>query len=352
MQSPSSIRPCTSPGPSASALLGRQLYSPALRDTVFESHLDVSSTPILGDHRFDSVAIVPGAYFLAMAIEAARRVLRRDECRLEDVSFAEALALPDDERRTVQLILSFTGEPGAFFKVVGRPSESVDEPCWTVHATGVLAPPDGMTMAGSALTPARREQFLSAASATLDVDAFYDVLRRRRLLFGPAFRGVQSVWVRGGERLSQLRVPDQDHVDSDFSARVVSLDACLQTLCAMLPCDDNMTVLPVAIDRLAWFGPPQGRTLWCRASGGTADTGEVLAEASLFEDDGRLIASLHGVRYQCIAAAAFRELLDSATSWRRALCRSSIPFPRRSPFASSRRRPATAAPWSFNSSRV
>ena len=52
--------------------------------------LDLESLPILDDHRFCGVALLPGAFQLAMVAEAVGRLGIAEGAAIEDVSFAEA----------------------------------------------------------------------------------------------------------------------------------------------------------------------------------------------------------------------------------------------------------------------
>jgi len=134
-------------------LLHKKLQSPLLKETLFESRFSAESLPFLEDHRIFGRIVVSGATYLSLLLGAAELTFGAGECVLEEVFFPQALVIPYDEERTVQLVITPENEVGesnqenshlerglrgvlggASFKLI-----SLDKgEAWATHATGKI----------------------------------------------------------------------------------------------------------------------------------------------------------------------------------------------------------------------
>src|SRR6185503_4484376 len=100
-------------------LLGQRLYSPVIKEILFESRLSVDAPPFLADHRlFGDVAFPAGAY-VEMVLAAAREVFGAGPQVLEDVSIHEALVLSEGAQ-TIQIILAPAEDGASAFQIFSR----------------------------------------------------------------------------------------------------------------------------------------------------------------------------------------------------------------------------------------
>src|SRR5260370_10684649 len=70
-EAPAGVRPATGLHP----LLGRRVAS-AVKDAIFESHLEATSPSFLSDHRIYRAVVVPAAAYLELGLAAAAHVRR------------------------------------------------------------------------------------------------------------------------------------------------------------------------------------------------------------------------------------------------------------------------------------
>ncbi len=287
--------PATDP---TTGLLGQRISSPALRDAVFQSRLGLQSLPILDDHRFYDTPILPGAFQLAMVVEAAARLAVPETYAIEDVSFAEALAVPDDGDRIVQLILSPGDGDERSFQLVSRPAAPADEPEWTVHSQGriVAAAP-----ADDALPPSLGddpERWAARAHRTVSSDEFYTSMRQHQVRLGPSLQAVQTGWVSGDEILCRIAVPEALADADDRLVRAVLLDGCVQVLGGIESYPGHTTRLPVGVRRFRLLNRPTAATLWCYvqvAPAQQSSPGRWSVDAWLFESPTHPIAVFTGL---------------------------------------------------------
>jgi acyl transferase domain-containing protein/short-subunit dehydrogenase len=213
--------------------------------TIWQGTLGVDSTPELGDHRVQDVAVVAGAVWLEAALRAARE--RGAACALEDVEFADVLALGDAESANVQVI---AGPP--WFEVWSAPA---GQKTWTRHARGkfsVAAP--RATSVLNAIRDARERCAREMAGATL-----YGRLVARGIRHGPRYACVRRVWGGNGEAVGELAL---DHAESGtWVVEPWWIDACIQVLGAAEEADDPRTYLPVRIGRLTLHDRPRTVTV-------------------------------------------------------------------------------------------
>jgi len=296
-------------------LLGRPVRSPALNDQLWESRLGLETLPILDAHRFCGMPILPGAFQLAMAVEAASRHAAPSGCTLENVSFAHAVVVPEGQDRNVQLILSAGDAPRREFRLVSR-SWDEEEGDWTEHTSGRLA---AEVEADAIPTDVRegRDRLTAGAGRKVSAEEFYALMRRHEVHLGAALRAVEAAWVGDNEVLVRVRAP-KELDDAGASVRqAVLLDACVQVLGGTLEYPADLTLLPTAVGQFSWLRRPQSESLWCyvRLIPGETAPGERLADAWLFEPDGRPIARFMGLRYyevprQVLVQALGKEDLD------------------------------------------
>jgi acyl transferase domain-containing protein/acyl carrier protein len=296
-------------------LLGHRVES-ALAETQFQCSIGTARVRYLGDHRVYGQAIFPAAGYLEMALRAAEELPGPGARELRDVSLIEPLVLPDGETRTVQLIAR-KGDRGVEFEL-----HSQVEGSWRRHVTGVMAAgaPDGDAVALAELQ--------ERCSAEIAVDEFYRRLRECGLEYGPDFRGVKRLWRGDAEALACIGLPEGVCGDAgEYRLHPVLLDAALQALAACDPsASSDEAFVPVGIERLVWSGVAHSE-LRAHAElrkGSGADT--KIGDVRLFDERGRLVAEVRGLRSRRARRAASVDL-DSwlyETVWR-PLARQSVP---------------------------
>ena len=84
-------------------LIDKMTTSPLLSKALFESEFSVEALPFLSDHQVYGAVVSPAACHLAMVLSAVELAFGSPSCQIEDVIFPQALMVPEDEARTVQL---------------------------------------------------------------------------------------------------------------------------------------------------------------------------------------------------------------------------------------------------------
>ncbi|HEY3005816.1 MAG TPA: polyketide synthase dehydratase domain-containing protein, partial [Kribbellaceae bacterium] len=283
-------------------LLGRQLRTPSLRDTVFEAALSAESHPLLAEHRINGQVVVPGAHHLAMLLAAAGTAAgaagSAGSTGLRDVVFAQPLILPDAAEHVVQTVLA---ADGATMRLV-----SYAESAWTEYATALL------DSAGEPRTaPPDRDAAQARCARTIDeLSTFYETVARAGLELGPSFRWLADVRTGDGEAVSRIRVPDQLDATVPYPIHPGLLDACFQLLGLTRPvADDELPVfVPFSVERL-WIGRRPGTDLWAHAEARPDSSGDattIVGDVRVVDRSGAVVVEVAGLRLKQVDPAAMR----------------------------------------------
>ncbi|MBF0469189.1 MAG: acyltransferase domain-containing protein, partial [Desulfamplus sp.] len=120
-------------------LIMRKLSSPLLRETLFESVFSTEKMPFLEDHRVFGKLVVAGATHLSLVLGAAimnRPDKSADQCCLKDVIFPQALVVPDNGQKVVQLSISHADSQGVSeFRLISLDKDGEQE---ALHANGKI----------------------------------------------------------------------------------------------------------------------------------------------------------------------------------------------------------------------
>ncbi|WP_437759558.1 SDR family NAD(P)-dependent oxidoreductase [Sorangium sp. So ce1389] len=297
-------------------LLGGSLASSVQPGARFwERSVSVEELPYLDDHRLQGEVVFPGAGYVEMALAAGAEVFSAG-LALEGLTIEAMLALPEGRARTVQLALIEEGAGRASFQIASR---AEGEASFRRHAAGTLRLADGLARAAgdAAEPPAQLAERLGAA---LDPEAAYRRRQAQGVDFGPAFRGVRQLWRGEGEALARVSLPE-GAARGAYRIHPALLDACFQVAAELVEDGEGLCV-PVAIAR-AQVSSSIGREVWVRARAATsAGDGERAFDLALVDDEGRLVASIEGLKVRRLDAgrAAADGLGDCvyAVAWRRA----------------------------------
>ncbi|WP_145012795.1 type I polyketide synthase [Mycobacterium marseillense] len=205
--------------PGEHALLGAVVELPASGGVVLTGRLSPGTQGWLSDHAVGGVVLFPGAGFVELAIRAGDEV----GCGIVDeLNLAAPLVLPAGSSVAVQVVVGGPDDSGA--RAVSVFSRGEAGSGWSLHAEGVLR-------AGSVQPGTDLSAWPPVGAVPVEVGDGYDQLAERGYGYGPAFRGLTSMWRRGDEIFAEVTLPSDAGVSvTGFGVHPVVLDAALHAV--------------------------------------------------------------------------------------------------------------------------
>ncbi|HLF25328.1 MAG TPA: type I polyketide synthase [Anaerolineae bacterium] len=292
--------------PGGHPLLGQRLRSPRLKDIVFESNLGIDWPTFLNDHRVYGVPLFPATGYLELGMAAAQQVLGHGSHVLEEVEIQEALVLPADGARVVQVTISPVENGIAVFQVFSLEDEP--EPVWRLHTTGKIHANSGADTSASVSLADIRERCAQAILA----DDYYRRLADAGLDYGASFRNIRQLWRGEGAAVGQIALSATLAPEASlYQIHPALLDACFQLLGAALPdtyATDTTVYVPVGLEEFRVYRPGQAQ-VWGQARvDADVEGAEVLTgEVRLFDETGLVVAEISGLRLKRASRGAIRQ---------------------------------------------
>jgi acyl transferase domain-containing protein/SAM-dependent methyltransferase len=291
------------------SLLGRRLQTPA---HMFESTLSVASLKYLNQHLIDGNVVFPAACYLEMAIGLAQEYFPSGQRIVRDLIFHEPLILASDRDRTLQSMITPDSSGSATIQIFSF--EESDEPersFWKLHATGQIC----RTTERHAAVPATS---LDALRATFCSEVALDVLNQVRSKYGfesgGEFQGIEKLWRTEEQTLGQVRLPN-DLLDelSKYSFHPALLDACFQTLMAIVPQDDegnpdDQVYLATGVEQFNCPGSASSE-IWSHVVFRPTDDSNQetrTVDVHLYDSTGNVVAEVQGLSLKRVTKRALR----------------------------------------------
>ena len=281
-------------------LLGRRTAN--ARPT-WEVRLDLEALPYLADHRIEGNAVFPAAGYLEMAAQAVRSLTGGSDAALAGIELHKALFLSETEPSTVQLSFD-PADAGFTVATVGGTG--------AVHATGSVRTGQ-QCHRGTALDA---DPIRARSHRRLDRSSCYPALADLGYHYGPAFQGIEEVWIGPGEALARihpLAPPTGDTAPSHVHP--VLLDACFQTLLTPRLLEDGKTGgirLPLSVEEVL-LSPIGDQPFWAHATVSRSDDGELVGDIALYAEDGAPLGRITGFRavdVEQVSAAVGTDTID------------------------------------------
>lgn len=292
---------------------GRRWRSPAFAGEILESESSVAVLPTLEDHRLHGVVVVPGAAHISLLLSCGSEVFEQDGCAVENIGFPQAVVLPENGKRTVQVILRPAASENRGVEIVSCADPTNDTAEWIHHAEGALRPVagGGSPMPDASALAAIRDR----CTEELSGESFYDTFWQAGYHLGPSFRWIKEAWRRDGEVLCRMERPTSLDPSDPFKLHPGLVDACFQVSCASFPggglqiiLDAGDIYVPLGLSAFRFLAVPQTAALWCHVrvqESAAANSDMVTTDIDLWDENGVPVAQAVGLRMK----RAPRELL-------------------------------------------
>ncbi|MFJ8002722.1 polyketide synthase dehydratase domain-containing protein, partial [Streptomyces sp. NPDC096310] len=201
------------------ALLGRGVPLPGSDGFLFTGRLSLRDQPWLADHSVLGRVVVPGTAFLDMALRAADTV----GCdHVTELTLEVPLVMTTTGTTHVQVLVAAPDHDGNRGISVHARAQDAPAHAWTRHARATLT-------AGAPGEPDGLGSWPPAGARPVETAGLYERLSDEGLVYGPVFRGLETVWRDGdGAVFAEVTLPDA--ADSDtagFGLHPALLDAAL-----------------------------------------------------------------------------------------------------------------------------
>lgn len=251
-------------------------------------NLQADQFRFLQDHRFQDMAVLPGAAYVEMALAAASTLNKPGPVVLRNVKFERALLL--SEKRAEAVHLKLTAEDDDVYRFCCSSQSGSD---YILHAS-LQVKLDQAVEAASHPLDDRKAQ----CTHQLAANAFYDVLEANGNQYDAQFRRVAQVWQGPGWALSELVASPS--LQAAYHLHPALLDACIQTLTATYP-NKQRTFVFTSFEQ-ASFSDGLADLAYCYAEL-TEEAGpdQVTGQIQLLAGDGKVVGRLGGVQFQFLA---------------------------------------------------
>ena len=289
--------------------LGSPVSSP-LREIQYECTVDLARAPVLREHRIAGTTIFPAAAFIELGSAAARERFGTPTARIEGGWLRAALLLDEEGRQDIRLVVTprdGAGSGPADFEVFSRPWSDAPRGPWTSHAGGRLsrwqAAPDPGVLPDEARARCRHG---------VDLEPWRVRIAEVGLEYGPTFRSLVTACRGEREAWGELRLPAEDALAHRLGAHPGLLDSAFHLIGIALPdTAEERFYLPVgfeAVEVAGQLGPAAQAHVALRV----ADERQVIADVSLWREDGELALRVVGLQARPVTAAQFQSAIGVA----------------------------------------
>ncbi|MGW7468521.1 type I polyketide synthase [Streptomyces xantholiticus] len=172
---------------------------------LFSGRLSTTDQPWIADHTAFGAVLLPGTGFVDLALAAGSRL---ELPVVDELVLATPLLFDGSAAVDVQVSVTEPDHTGRrrlsihSRAVTGTAPSHPGEPDWTLHATGTLAPADGVT-------PAWTDPDWPPADGTpVDGTRLYDRLADLGFGYGPSFQGVRAAWTSGDDVFAEVTLDE------------------------------------------------------------------------------------------------------------------------------------------------
>ncbi|MEM9217717.1 MAG: SDR family NAD(P)-dependent oxidoreductase, partial [Cyanobacteria bacterium P01_F01_bin.150] len=308
------------PGQAVHPLLGFKTEL-AGGETLYSQQFDAQEG-WLADHQVYQTTMMPGAGFAAMALAS-----QQGPTQLQAVVFERPMIVSEPCELQLRLAEVADSEQQRFTIYSRRTSARAET--WQLHSYGLINPASSTS---DILDDVLDIELIRSRLQPRSVDQMYEQIGAMGLELGPAFRGLQQLWVGTNEALAKVILP-KTLATAIEPIHPAMLDACTQTLFGAMDGPlDEILYLPLQYRQLELYRPVPSH-LFCYAQTVEVDvTAQTVTSHLTFVDEqGEVFGKLEGfVIKRAAHDAMLREFVQPArhllykTEWQPAVLEEAV----------------------------
>jgi len=251
--------------------------------------ISVRSIPYLADHGFQDMVVLPGSFYVEMALSMERKLSKRVPSLLRDITFHNPVILSAEDT-VIQVEVRGLGDRRVeytFYEAI------VEKGSRHQYAAKLEVDRNQSTSLAAGTDVFSIEAFQEQPHAVIDSEQFYKRLRENGNQYGPSFQKVSSIWRAGDHSLGRLSVARE--IEPHFLHPSL-LDSITQLLASFV-IEKGRTLILRSIEQVEVTDFNFPDTLWGHATLLPANGGDqsFLGNVRVFDESGKAYLELSGV---------------------------------------------------------
>ena len=258
----------------------------------------IRALPYLADHGVQNMVVLPGSFYIEMALLIHREIFKNSPAILQNVRFQNPVILSEEDTVIKVIVGEDEGKPVEYTFFESGPG---------AIATGKTSPyfarleidPAGMASQRKPASEFSIEGFKSRANLVTGAEEFYQKLRENGNQYGPRFQNLSRIWRSGDRALGRLSVPSNQSRNGQQHLHPTLFDSITQLLAAFIV-EKGQTFILESIDRIEIRTPNFPETLWAWATlraGAADDAKGFVGDIDVFDHSGKHYLELAGVAF-------------------------------------------------------
>jgi FkbH-like protein/FkbM family methyltransferase len=268
-------------------------------ETATEFRVGIRSVPYLADHGFQDMVVLPGSFYIEMALSLDREISKRAPGLVRRVTFDSPVVLSaEDTVIEIETKDRGDGRVEYTFRETG-PRDAGLRPSARRFAAKLEIDRSPSTSSKAGADAFSIETFQAQSRAVIDPDRLYGKLRENGNQYGLSFKNISSIWRAGDQSLGRLSVPHQAREHGRHYLHPILLDSMTQLL-APFVMEKGKTFVLRSIEKVEITDIDFPDTLWGHATLLTEDDGgetEIVGNVRIFDQSGKPYLELSGVAF-------------------------------------------------------
>ena len=253
----------------------------------------IRSLPYLADHGFQDMVVLPGSFYVDMALLVHREIFHENAGTIRNVKFLNPAILSDDDTVFEVEVRSDNGKPIQYsFRESGSDKDNRTN-------FGRLEIDSAKMAERKSAGRFSIEEFKARAGTVIEALEFYRQLRANGNQYGPRFQNVAAIWRFDDQVLGKLTVP-RDHAQTGRHYLHPTLVDSITQLLAAFTIEQGQTFILESIDRIDIRESSFPETLWAkvtRRAKATDGKKKFVGDIDVFDESGKRYLELDSVAF-------------------------------------------------------
>ncbi|HMJ66305.1 MAG TPA: FkbM family methyltransferase, partial [Candidatus Binatia bacterium] len=263
-----------------------------------EFKIGVRSVPILKDHGFQSMVVLPGSLYIYMALSLDRELSWRVPCVVRNVVFQNPVILSTEDA-AIKVELSDRSDGSVEYTFYEAGVEASETRIAERFAAKLQIDRHVSPSARPGMDALSVKVFQAQTDAVIKSDEFYAKLRENGNHYGPSFQRLSSIWRAGNQSLGKICLGRQNSEIGTQSLDPSLLDSMAQLLASFV-LDNGKTFILRSIEKLEILNTHFPDTLWGHAvlcEQNDRDQEGFVGDVQIFDDSGQMYVKLSKVGF-------------------------------------------------------